>query len=54
MGVSYGSSAGSPDAIVDFGSMLINGDGANLNASTYVKMMGHTIDVVTLIGNEFD
>ena len=45
MGVSYGSSSGSPDAIADFGNMLINGDGASLNANTYLKMMSHTTAV---------
>lgn len=41
-GVAYGSSVGSTPAIVDFGKMLINQDIGNLNATTYVKMMGHT------------
>lgn len=41
-GVAYGSSVGSTPAIVDFGKMLINHDIGNLNATTYVKMMGHT------------
>lgn len=45
MGVSYGSSAGSPDAIADFGYMLLNGDSSGLNANSYLKMMGHTTAV---------
>lgn len=42
LGVSFGSSAGSPPAIMDFGSMLINKKTDGLNATTYIKMMGHT------------
>lgn len=45
MGVSYGSSAGSPDAIADFGHMLLNGDASGLSANSYLKMMGHTAAV---------
>ena len=45
MGVSYGSSTGSPDAIADFGKMLLNKDSAGLNANSYIKMMGHTTPV---------
>ncbi len=41
-GVAYGSSVGSTPAIADFGKMLINHDIGNLNATTYLKMMGHT------------
>jgi 3-oxoacyl-[acyl-carrier-protein] synthase II len=41
-GVAYGSSVGSTPAIADFGKMLINQDIGNLNATTYLKMMGHT------------
>jgi 3-oxoacyl-[acyl-carrier-protein] synthase II len=41
-GVAYGSSVGSTSAIADFGRMLINRDIGNLNATTYLKMMGHT------------
>ncbi len=41
-GVAYGSSVGSTPAIADFGKMLINLDIGNLNATTYLKMMGHT------------
>jgi len=42
VGVAYGSSVGSTTAIADFGRMLINYDIGNLNATTYLKMMGHT------------
>lgn len=45
MGVSYGSSTGSPQAIKDFGNMLINYDTDTLTANTYIKMMGHTAPV---------
>jgi 3-oxoacyl-[acyl-carrier-protein] synthase II len=41
-GVAYGSSVGSTPAIADYGAMLLNDDIGNLNANTYVKMMGHT------------
>ncbi|MGZ5001293.1 MAG: beta-ketoacyl synthase N-terminal-like domain-containing protein, partial [Methylomonas sp.] len=41
-GVAYGSSVGSTSAVADFGRMLINHDIGNLNATTYLKMMGHT------------
>jgi len=44
-GVAYGSSVGSTAAIVDFGKMLIGHDIGNLNATTYLKMMGHTCAV---------
>lgn len=44
-GVSYGSSSGSPDAITDFGTMLINHSTGTLNANTYIKMMPHTAAV---------
>jgi 3-oxoacyl-[acyl-carrier-protein] synthase II len=42
MGVSYGSSSGSPGAIMDFGSMMITKTANMLNANTYIKMMPHT------------
>jgi len=45
MGVSYGSSVGSTDAIADFGHMLLNGDASGLNANSYLKMMSHTAAV---------
>lgn len=42
MGVSYGSSTGSPEAVADFGNMLLNHSSAGLNANSYLKMMSHT------------
>jgi 3-oxoacyl-[acyl-carrier-protein] synthase II len=42
MGVAYGSCTGSPDAIREFGSMLMTGDVAGINATTYLRMMPHT------------
>jgi 3-oxoacyl-[acyl-carrier-protein] synthase II len=41
-GVAYGSCVGSTPAIADFGKMLIDQDIGSLNATTYLKMMGHT------------
>ena len=45
MGVSYGSSTGSPDAVSDFGNMLLNKESAGINANSYLKMMSHTAAV---------
>ncbi|MDO8861131.1 beta-ketoacyl-ACP synthase [Haliea sp. E1-2-M8] len=45
MGVSYGSSTGSPDAVLDFGNMLLNHASAGINANSYLKMMSHTAAV---------
>jgi 3-oxoacyl-[acyl-carrier-protein] synthase II len=45
MGIAYGSSSGSPDAIADFGHMLINHTTDGLNATSYIRMMGHTAPV---------
>ncbi len=42
MGVAYGSSTGSPDAVSDFGRMLTDGLMGNINATTYLRMMPHT------------
>lgn len=44
-GVSYGSSTGSTSAVADFGNMLINKSTRGLNASSYIRMMGHTAPV---------
>ncbi|SHF36384.1 3-oxoacyl-[acyl-carrier-protein] synthase II [Microbulbifer donghaiensis] len=44
-GVAYGSSAGTPAAIGDFGNMLINHRTDGLNATSYIKMMAHTTAV---------
>jgi 3-oxoacyl-[acyl-carrier-protein] synthase II len=45
VGVAYGSSTGSTDAIRDFGNMLTTGESGNINATTYIRMMGHTTAV---------
>ncbi|MEE8059042.1 MAG: beta-ketoacyl-ACP synthase [Pseudomonadales bacterium] len=45
VGVSYGSSSGSTDAIANFGNMLVNGDMGNITATTYIRMMPHTTAV---------
>ncbi|HZF15178.1 MAG TPA: beta-ketoacyl-ACP synthase [Steroidobacteraceae bacterium] len=42
MGVAYGSSTGSTDAVRDFGAMLTTGSMGNINATTYLRMMPHT------------
>ena len=41
-GVAFGSSAGSVDAIGEFGSMLIDNNMNRMNATTYIRMMSHT------------
>jgi glycine dehydrogenase subunit 2 len=40
MGVAYGSSTGSTDAVADFGNMLINERLDGITATTYIRMMG--------------
>ena len=45
MGVSYGSSAGTPAAIGDFGRMMAEKSTEGINANTYIKMMSHTAAV---------
>jgi 3-oxoacyl-[acyl-carrier-protein] synthase II len=45
MGVSYGSSAGSPAAIGNFGNMIANKSTEGINANTYLRMMSHTAAV---------
>lgn len=44
-GVSYGSSSGSIDAILDFYSMMKKNVVQGISATTYIKMMGHTCAV---------
>jgi 3-oxoacyl-[acyl-carrier-protein] synthase II len=44
-GVSYGSSAGDPDAIADFACLVRENSIAGINATTYLRMMGHTAPV---------
>ncbi len=45
MGISYGSSSGSPEFIADFGRMLLNKSTEGITATTYIKMMSHTAPV---------
>jgi 3-oxoacyl-[acyl-carrier-protein] synthase II len=45
MGISYGSSAGTPKAIGDFGRMMAEKSTEGINATTYLKMMSHTAAV---------
>lgn len=45
VGVSYGSSTGSPNAVRDFGRMLIDKNTDGVNATSYIRMMGHTCPV---------
>ena len=45
MGVSFGSSAGTPSAIGDFGRMMDDRTTRGINATTYIKMMAHTAPV---------
>jgi 3-oxoacyl-[acyl-carrier-protein] synthase II len=45
LGIAYGSSAGTPKAICDFGRMIDEKSTRGINATTYIKMMGHTAPV---------
>jgi 3-oxoacyl-[acyl-carrier-protein] synthase II len=45
VGVSFGSSAGTPSAIGDFGRMMEDRSTRGINATTYIKMMSHTAPV---------
>ena len=45
MGIAYGSSSGSFDAIIEFANMLLNNDKGGLNATSYIRMMAHTCAV---------
>lgn len=45
VGVSYGSSSGSFDGLIDFTRMLLDFDKGSLNATSYIRMMGHTCPV---------
>lgn len=44
-GVSFGSASGSFDGILEFASMLQEKDKGKLNATSYLRMMGHTCPV---------
>jgi len=41
-GAAYGSSFGSPDAVLGFYELKLHGHSKALNATTYIRMMGHT------------
>lgn len=41
-GVAYGSSFGSPDAVLGFYELKMHGASRHLNATTYIQMMSHT------------
>ena len=45
VGVAYGSSTGSTDAITDFANMLLTKTLNGITATTYIRMMGHTTPV---------
>lgn len=45
VGVAYGSSTGSTDAITDFANMLLTKSLDGITATTYIRMMGHTAPV---------
>lgn len=45
MGVSFGSSSGTPDAVADFAQMKLNNSTRGLTATSYIKMMAHTAPV---------
>ncbi|QBK06531.1 beta-ketoacyl-ACP synthase [Hylemonella gracilis] len=45
VGISYGSSAGTPSAIGDFGRMITAKSTEGITANTYIKMMSHTAAV---------
>ncbi|MCX7086609.1 MAG: beta-ketoacyl-ACP synthase [Methylococcales bacterium] len=45
VGIAYGSSSGSFDGMIDFTKMLLNCDKGSLDATSYIRMMGHTCPV---------
>lgn len=45
VGVSYGSCTGSTDAMQDFTKLISQSDISDVNATTYIRMMGHTAPV---------
>ena len=45
VGISYGSSSGSPNAICDFGQIPVQKRVEGVNATTYIRMMSHTASV---------
>ena len=45
IGVAYGSSSGSPPAMMDFGRFLVDESTSGITATTYIRMMSHTAAV---------
>lgn len=45
VGVSYGSSTGSPDAVNEFAKMQVSKSLKSVNATSYLRMMGHTTPI---------
>jgi 3-oxoacyl-[acyl-carrier-protein] synthase II len=45
MGISYGSSSGTPDAIADFARLFAENNTEGITATTYIRMMSHTAAV---------
>lgn len=45
MGTSFGSSSGTPEAIADFGNMVLSDSMKGISANTYIRMMPHTTAV---------
>ena len=52
VGVSYGSSIGSPEAQADFFQLLVDKSTNGVNATSYIKMMSHTapVNIAVLFG----
>jgi 3-oxoacyl-[acyl-carrier-protein] synthase II len=46
-GIAYGSSSGSPEAIADFGAMIIEHTTRAITSTSYIRMMSHTAAVNT-------
>lgn len=46
-GIAYGSSSGSPDAIGEFGAMLVEHSTRMITSTSYIRMMNHTAAVNT-------
>jgi 3-oxoacyl-[acyl-carrier-protein] synthase II len=44
-GIAYGSSSGSFEGLIEFTKMLLNCDKGSLDATSYIRMMGHTCPV---------
>ena len=45
VGIAYGSSSGSTDALAEFGNMLLSKTLDGITATTYIRLMGHTAAV---------